>query len=58
MNVAFTALARREVELQVGVRSRNLGHVLQHRVAQRSTSEIRMQDHARRIDDRLQRIGQ
>ena len=58
MNVALTALAGSEIEFQVGVAARDLSDMFEGAVAERSASEIGVQDDAGGVDDGTQGVGQ
>ena len=56
MNIALAALAGLQIELEVGISLRNIGHVLQCGAAERRASEVGVQDDACSIDDGPQRV--
>ena len=57
MHIALAALAGRQIKFQVGVALRDFDHALQRRAAQRRAPQVGVQDHARRVDHRPQRVG-
>ena len=58
MNIPLAALAGFEIELQVRVSSGGLPNVVKRTLRQGGSPQIRMQDHARAIDHRAQRIAE
>ena len=57
MDVALAALAGGQIELQIRVALRDLGNMLQRRLRERRAPEVGMQDDARGVDDRTQRVA-
>jgi hypothetical protein len=56
MNVAFAALAGADIELQVRIGRSSVCNVLNGTFWQRCAAQIGVQDHARSVDHRAQRI--
>ena len=58
MHITLAALSGSEIELQVRVSSGGLPNVAERTLRQGSPAQICMQDHARAIDHRAQRIAE
>src|SRR5919109_40334 len=58
MNVTLTAFPRSKIEFEVGIGTGGLEDMLERRQCEWRASQVGVQDHARGIDYRLQRIAE
>ena len=54
MGITRAATASLDVVLEVGVSARDSGHGADRRIGERRPSEVRVDDHARRVEDSAQ----